>query len=84
MAILIFVENVAAATELLPHVSHFLSECLVLSLQEGGTDRDLVFLQAPRVTRTLGCLVVLTPPGPVLIILKEEDTIRYRATDITL
>lgn len=70
MAILIFVDDVATAAELLAHVGHFLSERGVLSLEESSTDGYLVLLKAPRVPRALRRLVVLYTPVPVLFVLK--------------
>lgn len=50
VAALVLAEDVPAATELLAHVGHFLSQRGVLPLQEGSAHRDLVLLEPPGIT----------------------------------
>lgn len=69
MSTLILADDVPAAAQLLPHVGHLLAKGGVLPFQEGGPHRNLVLLQPPGVPRTLGRLVVLGSPVPVLLIL---------------
>lgn len=68
---LVLVDDVPAAAQLFPHVSHLLTKGGVLPLQEGGAHRDLVLLQPPGVPRALRRLVVLDSPAPVLLILSS-------------
>lgn len=68
----VFSHNVFAAAQLLPQVGYLRAESGVLLLQEGGPDGDLVLLQPPSVPWPLGCHVVLSASGPVLIILKSR------------
>lgn len=68
---LVFSQNVLAAAQLLPQVRYLQAESGVLLLQEGGADGNLVLLQPPGVPWPLGCHVVLSAPGPVLIILQR-------------
>lgn len=68
---LVFSQNVLAAAQLLPQVRYLQAESGVLLLQEGGADGNLVLLQPPGVPWPLGCHVVLSAPGPVLIILRR-------------
>lgn len=66
---LVFGQNVLTAAEFLAQVGHFLSERLVLLLQESRADRDLVLLQPASVPGPFGCEVVLSTPCPVFVIL---------------
>lgn len=66
-------QDVLTAATVLPQLGHLLTQRCVLPLQEGGAHRDLVLLQATSVTRTLRCHVVLLPPGPVLLILRDRE-----------
>lgn len=63
----------ATAAQFLADLCQLLPEGGVLPLQEGGAHRDLVLLDAASVAGALGCLVVLIPAGPVLLILKHRD-----------
>ncbi|MEQ2251796.1 hypothetical protein ILYODFUR_014851 [Ilyodon furcidens] len=71
-AILDFVAgyDVLAAAAVLPQLSNLLPQCSVFPLQEGGTHRDLVLFQPPRITGTLRCQIVFLSPGPVFVILR--------------
>lgn len=69
MSTLVLVDDVPAAAQLFPHVSHLLAKGGVLPLQEGGAHRDLVLLKPPGVPRALRRLVVLDSPTPVFLIL---------------
>lgn len=71
MPALVLVDDVPAAAQLLPHVSHLLAKGGVLPLQEGRAHRDLVLLQPPSVPRTLRRLIVLDAPVPVLLVLSS-------------
>lgn len=71
--VLVFAKDVAAAAQFFPHLRHFLSERRVLALQEGGAHRYLVLLETASVPGALGRFVVLVPPGPVLLVLQEEE-----------
>lgn len=70
---LVFGQNVLAAAQLLPHVGHLQAQRGVLLLQESGPDGDLVLLEPPRVPRPLRRHVVLPAPGPVPVVLGEEE-----------
>lgn len=81
---LVLGEYVLALAQLLPQVSHLLAEGRVLLLQERSPDGDLILLQPPGITGALGCHVVLSAPGPVLVILlisytrKKKQDIRFQ------
>lgn len=73
---LVLGEYVLALAQLLPQVSYLLAEGRVLLLQERRPDGDLILLQPPGIAGALGCHVVLSAPGPVLVILqiiRDED-----------
>ena len=63
---------------LLPQLGHLRPQCRVLALQECRAHRDLVLLQAPGVTGTLGRHVVLVPPLPVLLVLRRKRKGRFK------
>lgn len=60
----------AVVGQLLAHGHHFLPQQGVLLLQEGRPYRYLVLLEPPGISGPLGCLVILVPPAPILLVLR--------------
>lgn len=69
----------AVVGQLLAHGHHLLPEQGVLLLQEGRPHRYLVLLKPPGVAGPLGCLVILVPPTPVLLVLGVQ---RWKSTEV--
>lgn len=70
----------AVVGQLLAHGHDFLPQQGVLLLQEGRPYRYLVLLEPPGVSGPLGCLVILVPPAPILLVLRVgfEKALRAR------
>lgn len=69
----------AVVGQLLAHGHHLLPQQGVLLLQEGRPHRYLVLLKPPGVAGPLGCLVILVPPTPVLLVLGVQ---RWKSTEV--
>lgn len=63
--------DVLAAPVVFAELGHFLAQCHVLLLQEGGPHGDLVLLQPAGVTGAFCRHVVLLSPLPVLLVLQR-------------